>query len=404
MSEAEKQAVVSPSEKNPEFFKDMNPQQREFFELMMKEEELHPDLKPWLVNTKGLGRMLKHPLVFEHMFDLKRCARINKAYLYKKEAVEKAIAEKDFNRAIWWYERPYRMQTFIELMDEMSHEEYWDILGSIWTDSENLWQYNSFLGMLLHSKRPGREHMMDEEERTFLSALPDEFSIYRGHQGKRNRNGWSWSLSYGKAKWFGFRFSQKGAAVARATVKKSDVIAYLDGRNEFEIVVDPACLEISPVKPVKRRPFFTSLLEQAWEGFALRHPSTAHGRDHWEKVEFNALALAKATPGCDAVVAQLFAILHDSKRVNEDDDPKHGHRAAKYVQELYKKGDLNFLNESQLSKLQHACHLHNDGKVSDDPTIGVCWDADRLDLTRVGIMPDDKYLSTKAGKEMKWKL
>jgi uncharacterized protein len=37
--------------------------------------------------------------------------------------------------------------------------------------------------------------------------------------------------------------------------------------------------------------------------------------------------------------------------------------------------------------------------TSEVPTIGVCWDADRLDLTRVGIMPDPEFFSTAAGKE-----
>lgn len=32
--------------------------------------------------------------------------------------------------------------------------------------------------------------------------------------------------------------------------------------------------------------------------------------------------------------------------------------------------------------------------------IQICWDADRLDLPRVGIIPDVKFLNSLAGKEM----
>jgi uncharacterized protein len=32
--------------------------------------------------------------------------------------------------------------------------------------------------------------------------------------------------------------------------------------------------------------------------------------------------------------------------------------------------------------------------------IGACWDADRLDLTRVGIIPDPDMMSTEPGKEL----
>jgi len=50
--------------------------------------------------------------------------------------------------------------------------------------------------------------------------------------------------------------------------------------------------------------------------------------------------------------------------------------------------------------LDYAIRHHVDGDVSDDPTIGTCWDADRLDLGRVGIVPDERYMSTARGKEL----
>ena len=50
--------------------------------------------------------------------------------------------------------------------------------------------------------------------------------------------------------------------------------------------------------------------------------------------------------------------------------------------------------------LDYAIRHHVDGDVSDDPTIGTCWDADRLDLGRVGIVPDEQYMSTAEGKRL----
>jgi uncharacterized protein len=121
------------------------------------------------------------------------------------------------------------------------------------------------------------------------------------------------------------------------------------------------------------------------------------------KVERNALVLAKHTPKADKTVCQLFALVHDSKRENEDADPEHGDRAADWVEELYEAGRLP-ITAAQKELLTCACRLHEKGQVSGDPTVGVCWDADRLDLTRVGITPDPKLLSTKAGKVMIWSL
>ena len=41
---------------------------------------------------------------------------------------------------------------------------------------------------------------------------------------------------------------------------------------------------------------------------------------------------------------------------------------------------------------------HSDGAVDVDPAIQTCWDADRLDLGRVGIKPAAKYLSPVASQ------
>ncbi|WP_309570416.1 hypothetical protein [Deinococcus sp.] len=45
-----------------------------------------------------------------------------------------------------------------------------------------------------------------------------------------------------------------------------------------------------------------------------------------------------------------------------------------------------------------ACHGHERGHVSADPTIGACWEADRLELVRVGMRPRAALMSTAAGQ------
>jgi uncharacterized protein len=50
--------------------------------------------------------------------------------------------------------------------------------------------------------------------------------------------------------------------------------------------------------------------------------------------------------------------------------------------------------------LVYACTWHTDGEFADNPTIGTCWDADRLDLGRVSMIPSSEYMSTPFGKEV----
>ena len=123
-----------------------------------------------------------------------------------------------------------------------------------------------------------------------------------------------------------------------------------------------------------------------------------HGPEHWEQVERNVIELGENTPGCDIEIARLFAILHDCKRQDEEKDKGHGERAAEFARELYDKGMLE-IDPEQFSILKFAIKHHNDGLVSNDPTIGVCWDADRLDLPRVGIVLSANMFSTQYAKE-----
>ncbi|HEX2864161.1 MAG TPA: hypothetical protein VHN99_06310, partial [Deinococcales bacterium] len=56
------------------------------------------------------------------------------------------------------------------------------------------------------------------------------------------------------------------------------------------------------------------------------------------------------------------------------------------------------LSDAQLARLLEAVDGHTRGRLSADPTVGTCWDADRLDLMRVGRRPDPRFLSTEAAR------
>jgi uncharacterized protein len=145
-------------------------------------------------------------------------------------------------------------------------------------------------------------------------------------------------------------------------------------------------------------PPLQSILATALNQFRLGEMSI-HGPAHWLKVLHNATILAEATPGADLMVVQLFAVLHDCERQNESFDSGHGPRAAALARELHTLGNLP-LSSWQLELLCNAAAGHAEGLISSDPTIGVCWDADRLDLPRVGIAVQSKYLSTVAARQI----
>lgn len=239
MVDANPQAIREYLEANP----DLSPSQREWFEMMLKDEPLDPELAAWIDDTGALGQMIKHPLVYD-ITGVQFPGPANARLKYKKEALAKAHAEKNWNTVIFLHERPFRASALYRLAvdrgAEISNEDYWELVGSVWTDSENIWQNEDEWEYLFASQRPGREHMMDEEERAAFAALPDTLTVYRGCHRELNEDGLSWTLDRERAAWFAKRFAnvtESDPIVHVGDVRKADVMAHFLGRNESEIVL-----------------------------------------------------------------------------------------------------------------------------------------------------------------------
>lgn len=121
-----------------------------------------------------------------------------------------------------------------------------------------------------------------------------------------------------------------------------------------------------------------------------------HGISHWLRVHEIGMRLAQKT-GANKRVVQLFAIFHDAGRHNEGNDPQHGPRGADLASH-FRYRHLNGLNEEEFLLLRVACCLHTHAATHEDVTIQTCFDSDRLDLGRVGTIPDPRYLCTEAAK------
>lgn len=125
-----------------------------------------------------------------------------------------------------------------------------------------------------------------------------------------------------------------------------------------------------------------------WHGF--------HGIRHWYNVrniahKINQVMPSRYKQSADPLVLDLFALFHDLARLNEYTDRGHGGRGGELAKQF--RGQYFDCSDRQMELLLAACEGHEYGKLSTDPTVGVCWDADRLDLNRVGIWPDEKFMS-----------
>ena len=106
---------------------------------------------------------------------------------------------------------------------------------------------------------------------------------------------------------------------------------------------------------------------------------------------------AKET-GADETIVTLFSIFHDCRRENEHIDDGHGLRGADLA--ITMRGIYFDLSDNSFEILINACANHTDGQPTSTITIATCWDADRLDLPRVGIIPDPERMCTAPGRRL----
>lgn len=82
--------------------------------------------------------MLKAPLVFMVPYVPALAATANRAYCMKREAVAAAEVAGKWQKVLWLHEKPYRMSVFLRVRDRMGDRDYWQGLGSMSLETENL--------------------------------------------------------------------------------------------------------------------------------------------------------------------------------------------------------------------------------------------------------------------------
>ena len=148
-------------------------------------------------------------------------------------------------------------------------------------------------------------------------------------------------------------------------------------------------------------------LRSALEHYPVTNPpgqSQIHGDEHWRCVALAALHIARQVDVRERPVSLPFlwnfALLHDCMREDDGGDPDHGSRAAALFDQLTQSPGIPGLERDRKDSvyLHLAIQDHPLGYTTDHLETGICWDADRILLGRVGITVDPDYLSTDAGR------
>lgn len=141
--------------------------------------------------------------------------------------------------------KPYGMCFLKYTMPYLSREEYTKILADAWIRSENLNNDSNLnkkeLVAMFQAADPAI--LMGESEKQQLAELENPVMVYRGvtsYNGRRIK--WlSWTLEKSVAEWFAHRFGE-GGTVYEVQIKKEHIFALFMGRQEYEVIVNPAHL------------------------------------------------------------------------------------------------------------------------------------------------------------------
>jgi hypothetical protein len=210
-------------------------------DLLHRKEELHKDLVPYVSTHPGYGQVLHHPFIIDLFFDPTRCGMANAQYKAKTLRAAECLENKELDSYITLHERPYRYKAFTYLYGQghLHGVKYWKLLSSVWIDSENIFENLKGWKTLWRKKEPYWESCMTDREYDTWCYLPDLVTCYRGVKYKSGIRSISWTTDCAKAEWFANRLLRKGEKpmVAQMTIEKSRIRAYLNRRDEHELII-----------------------------------------------------------------------------------------------------------------------------------------------------------------------
>lgn len=132
----------------------------------------------------------------------------------------------------------------LEHAETLSDQEYWQKLSQTYTQKEFVNIPTDIIHKLFTYPKEHRRSMMDASEYKTFKELPEVVTVHRAMSKKEHDSASyriSWTLSHDVAEKFVQRqqlyFGVNDSLVKTMEVKREEIIAYLNGRNEEEVII-----------------------------------------------------------------------------------------------------------------------------------------------------------------------
>lgn len=170
------------------------------------------------------------------------------------ERARRAREQGDFAEYVFLHERPHRVGALWDVADDIPGDDtYWQLVRDVWMDSEGSSNAGEEWEQLL-TGREGQERLMTESERQAVAAMSAVVKVFRGFDRDGGESGFSWTLDRCQAEWFARRYSMldgHSARVAIGQIRRIAIIAFLDGRDEAEVIAHPHTVSLLSIEDLE---------------------------------------------------------------------------------------------------------------------------------------------------------
>jgi hypothetical protein len=204
----------------------------ELNEIYSKHEPLRPELQPYLEKTK-YGWFIRHPFCNEPVHDLERCALIHDIIDRRTAKADACFENQDWEGYIGCIEIYSQLDWLAKDAELLPDDRYWSLLGRVYGAQKFTHYSRDVIDTLFRADRPGRENLMEPDERDVLARLPDVLTVYRGYTDDNEEgyeDGIAWSLDRREGVWYANTdHDSDNPRLITGRVRKADVWAYFEG-------------------------------------------------------------------------------------------------------------------------------------------------------------------------------
>jgi hypothetical protein len=219
--------------------------------------ELDAEFELWGEGPLPEFRLLSHRLLKEPIpFMPGEEATVNGVLNERRAELRRLEDASDFEGTVRLHHHDHWTEALLAYRDHLQPATYWQLAGEFYCDhsAPSAW-FGSGWEEILSDERPGREMLMDADERAEFRNLPDIVKVMRGFAQEDGEHGFSWTRSEQTA----IHFARKAASypgggdpcLAYGTVPREHVIAVLMRRDEDEILVRPENVSIGRITPIQ---------------------------------------------------------------------------------------------------------------------------------------------------------